>query len=60
MKGFGGGFPESHAASFALLVYISAWLKRHQPAAFMRLTQFVAHGFLLTVPVGAGCPAPRH
>ncbi|NWO08480.1 MAG: error-prone DNA polymerase, partial [Alteromonadaceae bacterium] len=33
--GFGGyGFPESHAASFALLVYISAWLKRHYPAAF--------------------------
>lgn len=33
--GFGGyGFPESHAASFALLVYISAWLKRHHPAAF--------------------------
>ena len=34
--GFGGyGFPESHAASFALLVYISAWLKRHEPAAFL-------------------------
>ena len=33
--GFGGyGFPESHAASFALLVYVSAWLKRHHPAAF--------------------------
>jgi error-prone DNA polymerase len=33
--GFGEyGFPESHAASFALLVYISAWLKRYQPAAF--------------------------
>ena len=28
------GFPESHAASFALLVYISAWLKCHYPAAF--------------------------
>ncbi len=28
------GFPESHAASFALLVYASAWLKRHYPAAF--------------------------
>ncbi|MSR27999.1 MAG: DNA polymerase III subunit alpha [Phycisphaerales bacterium] len=28
------GFPESHAASFALLVYASAWLKRHRPAAF--------------------------
>ncbi|MCS5573160.1 MAG: error-prone DNA polymerase, partial [Pseudomonadales bacterium] len=35
IKGFGDyGFPESHAASFALLVYISAWLKRHEPAAF--------------------------
>ena len=33
--GFGeSGFPESHAASFALLVYVSAWLKRHEPAAF--------------------------
>jgi len=35
IKGFGEyGFPESHAASFALLVYISAWLKCHEPAAF--------------------------
>jgi error-prone DNA polymerase len=33
--GFGEyGFPESHAASFALLVYVSSWLKRHEPAAF--------------------------
>jgi error-prone DNA polymerase len=33
--GFGEyGFPESHAASFALLVYTSAWLKYHEPAAF--------------------------
>ncbi|GIS89288.1 MAG: hypothetical protein CM1200mP18_19980 [Gammaproteobacteria bacterium] len=33
--GFGEyGFPESHAASFALLVYISAWLKHHHPAIF--------------------------
>lgn len=33
--GFGDyGFPESHAASFALLVYVSAWLKCHYPAAF--------------------------
>ena len=29
------GFPESHAASFALLVYVSAWLKRHEPACFL-------------------------
>jgi error-prone DNA polymerase len=35
MMGFGDyGFPESHAASFALLVYDSAWLKCHEPAAF--------------------------
>jgi len=35
MLGFGEyGFPESHAASFALLVYDSAWLKFHEPAAF--------------------------
>jgi len=33
--GFGEyGFPESHAASFALLVYVSCWLKRYHPAAF--------------------------
>ncbi|MBI1394990.1 MAG: DNA polymerase III subunit alpha [Betaproteobacteria bacterium] len=33
--GFGEyGFPESHSASFALLVYVSAWLKHHEPAAF--------------------------
>jgi error-prone DNA polymerase len=36
IQGFGEyGFPESHAASFALLVYASAWLKRHHPAAFL-------------------------
>ncbi len=35
LHGFAGyGFPESHAASFALLVYASAWVKRHHPAAF--------------------------
>jgi error-prone DNA polymerase len=35
MLGFGEyGFPESHAASFALLVYDSSWLKFHEPAAF--------------------------
>ncbi|MCC7115470.1 MAG: error-prone DNA polymerase, partial [Burkholderiales bacterium] len=33
--GFGEyGFPESHSASFSLLVYVSAWLKRYHPAAF--------------------------
>ncbi len=35
IKGFGSyGFPESHAASFALLVYVSCWLKCFEPAAF--------------------------
>ncbi|MDP7269758.1 MAG: error-prone DNA polymerase, partial [Gammaproteobacteria bacterium] len=35
IRGFGEyGFPESHAASFALLVYVSAWLKCHEPAIF--------------------------
>ena len=35
MQGFGEyGFPESHAASFALLVYVSSWLKHYEPAAF--------------------------
>ncbi|MFN3712939.1 MAG: error-prone DNA polymerase [Alcanivoracaceae bacterium] len=46
MKGFGGyGFPESHAASFALLVYVSAWLKCHHPAAFYC-------GLLNSLPMG--------
>ena len=35
IEGFGEyGFPESHSASFALLVYVSCWLKRHTPTAF--------------------------
>ncbi|EJN04898.1 DNA-directed DNA polymerase III PolC [Phyllobacterium sp. YR531] len=35
IKGFGEyGFPESHAASFAILVYISSWIKCHHPAVF--------------------------
>ena len=35
IKGFGSyGFPESHAASFACIVYASCWLKCHEPAAF--------------------------
>ncbi|MFT6771415.1 MAG: error-prone DNA polymerase, partial [Congregibacter sp.] len=35
IKGFGGyGFPESHSASFALLAYVSSWLKCHHPSAF--------------------------
>lgn len=36
MEGFGEyGFPESHAASFALLVWVSSWLKQHEPACFL-------------------------
>ncbi len=36
IQGFGEyGFPESHAASFALLAYTSSWLKRHEPQAFL-------------------------
>jgi error-prone DNA polymerase len=35
IKGFGSyGFPESHAASFALIVYVSCWIKCHEPAIF--------------------------
>lgn len=35
IKGFGSyGFPESHAASFALLTYASCWLKCHEPSAY--------------------------
>ena len=49
--GFGEyGFPESHAASFALLVYVSAWLKRHHPAAFCA-------GLLNSQPRGFYAPA---
>ncbi|MDD4890798.1 MAG: error-prone DNA polymerase, partial [Phycisphaerae bacterium] len=44
------GFPESHAASFALLVYASAWLKRHHPAAF-------AAALLNSQPMGFYAPA---
>ncbi len=36
IEGFGEyGFPESHAASFAILVYVSCWLKHHEPACFL-------------------------
>ncbi|RXD96114.1 error-prone DNA polymerase, partial [Xanthomonas perforans] len=46
IKGFGSyGFPQSHAASFAKLVYASCWLKRHEPAAF-------ACGLLNAQPMG--------
>jgi error-prone DNA polymerase len=51
IKGFGEyGFPESHAASFAHLVYISAWLKCHYPAVF-------ACGLLNSQPMGFYAPA---
>jgi hypothetical protein len=36
LEGFGEyGFPESHAASFALIVYVSCWIKRHYPDVFL-------------------------
>jgi error-prone DNA polymerase len=51
IKGFGGyGFPESHSASFALLAYVSAWLKRHHPAAFFA-------GLLNSQPMGFYSPS---
>ncbi|MGB1110560.1 MAG: OB-fold nucleic acid binding domain-containing protein, partial [Gammaproteobacteria bacterium] len=49
--GFGEyGFPESHAASFALLVYVSAWLKHYYPAAFCA-------GLINAQPMGFYAPA---
>jgi error-prone DNA polymerase len=51
IEGFGEyGFPESHAASFALLVYISCWIKRHEPAAFLA-------ALLNSQPMGFYAPA---
>ena len=51
IRGFGEyGFPESHAASFAQLVYVSSWLKCHYPAAF-------ACGLLNSQPMGFYAPA---
>jgi error-prone DNA polymerase len=51
IKGFSEyGFPESHAASFALLVYASAWLKCHHPAAF-------AAALINSQPMGFYAPA---
>ncbi|KRB04446.1 error-prone DNA polymerase [Lysobacter sp. Root690] len=46
IKGFGSyGFPESHAASFALIAYVSCWLKHYHPAAF-------ACGIINSMPMG--------
>ncbi len=51
IQGFGEyGFPESHAASFALLVYVSAWLKHYEPAAF-------SCALLNSLPMGFYAPA---
>jgi error-prone DNA polymerase len=51
IEGFGSyGFPESHAASFALLVYVSAWLKCHHPGEF-------AAALLNSQPMGFYAPA---
>ncbi len=51
VEGFGEyGFPESHAASFALLAYSSSWLKRHEPEAFLA-------ALLNSQPMGFYAPA---
>ena len=51
IEGFGTyGFPESHAASFALLVYVSAWMKHHHPEVF-------AAALLNSQPMGFYAPA---
>lgn len=51
IQGFGDyGFPESHAASFALLVYVSAWIKCHHPAVFVA-------ALLNSQPMGFYAPA---
>lgn len=51
IEGFGEyGFPESHAASFALLVYVSAWLKCHHPDVFLA-------ALLNSQPMGFYAPA---
>jgi len=51
IQGFGSyGFPESHSASFALLVYVSAWIKRFHPAAFYA-------GILNSQPMGFYSPS---
>jgi len=51
LEGFGSyGFPESHAASFALLVYVSCWLKHYYPDAF-------ATALLNSMPMGFYQPA---
>jgi error-prone DNA polymerase len=51
IEGFGSyGFPESHAQSFALLVYVSAWIKCHHPAVF-------AAALLNSQPMGFYAPA---
>ena len=51
IEGFGSyGFPESHAAAFAQLVYVSSWLKCHHPAAF-------ACALLNSQPMGFYAPA---
>ncbi len=51
IEGFGSyGFPESHAASFALLVYVSAWMKCHHPGIF-------ACALLNAQPMGFYAPA---
>ncbi len=61
IEGFGSyGFPESHAASFARLVYISAWLKCHHPGGLhLRASEQPADGLLCPGTTGARCARAR-
>ena len=54
------GFPESHAASFALIAYASAYLKCHYLAAFTAaISEQSADGFLPSGNAGERCATPR-
>ncbi len=57
IKGFGSyGFPESHAAAFAQLVYVSSWIKKYHPAAFAAaLLELAADGVLRARADHPGC-----
>ena len=61
IQGFGEyGFPESHAAGFALLAYVSSWIKRHHPDAFLcGLLNAPADGLLRAGAAGARCARAR-
>jgi error-prone DNA polymerase len=59
LRAFGGySFPKSHAAAFAVLVYRSAWLKRHHPAAFY--TALLNHHYVEYAQMSSGAATPVH